>query len=174
MRIALVTFSVPPFDYQSPWWWMLDNLEIPDLDLDLVAPSEIDQFRRKEHDNGTSHRLNIYADEETAWTERERVEFSVKTYVYMSKLHKRNSYDRIVVADCASAEPLMAGNLSVLAPVWVRVPPNNDSERGTGGAGLLEQAERRFRLRDLAGSPIENDWPPEGSDWRIVLEKLTK
>lgn len=173
MRLALVTFSVPPFDYQSPWWWMLDNLESPDVDFDLVAPSDIDQFRRKEHENGTSHRLNIYADEESVWTERERVEFAVKTYVYMSKLHKRDSYDRIVVTDCASVEPLIVGNLSVLAPNWVRVPPGNESDRGTSGAGLLEEAERRFRLKDLAEASLVKEWPPVASVWQNVLEELT-
>ena len=173
MRVALVTFCVPPFDYRSPWWWALDNLNELETTFDLVAPSDIDQFRRKEHDVGTSHRLNIFADQETEWTERERVEFSVKTYVYLSKLQKRESYDRIVVADCESAEPLIVGNLSVLAPVWVQVPPRDDSPRGSHAAGLLQDAEKRFRLRDLAPSSFDNEWPPDPSDWQSILRELT-
>lgn len=172
MRIAIVTLAVPPFDYRSPWWWMMGELTEGSATVDLVGPSDIDQFQRGETDLGVLHRLNIFADEETDWTERERVEFSVKAYVYLSKLQRREGYDRIVVADCAGIEPLIVANLSVLAPVWVKVPPETASPRGASSGGLLEEAERRFTLSELGGDTDLSEWPPTSEDWEPVLEEL--
>lgn len=170
MRIGIVTLAVPPFDYKSPWWWIMENLPSTPSTVDMVCPSEIDQFQRGDTELGTVHRLNIFADEETDWTERERVEFSVKTYVYLSKLQRRETYDRIIIADCSGIESLIVANLSVLAPVWVKVPPETSSLRGSKSGGLLQEAERRFTLDEIStkGNPAE--WPPDEKSWKSILE----
>lgn len=152
----------------------MDNISRIEAEVDLVSPSEIDQFQRGDHELGTSHRLNVYADEETDWTERERVEFSVKTYVYLSKLHQRTAYDRFVLVDCDGTEPLIAANLSVMAPVWIKVPLTTSSERGQSGSGLMGMAERRFSLEDLTDKHLEEQWPPAEDDWTTVIDALTR
>lgn len=174
MRIAVLTLSVPPFDYRSYWWWMFQNVSTGDGTADLVVPSGIDQFQRSELELGTVHRLNIFADQNSDWDERERVEYSVKAYVYLSKLHQRGSFNRLIVADCTGAEPIITSNLSVLAPVWVKVPLRTDSKRGKEGAGLLETADRTFRLEDLVSGSVCNQWPPVPESWEAVVNELLR
>lgn len=173
MRLGIVTFAVPPFDYKSPWWWLLDNLQERDHTIDLIGPSGEEQFQRSEFSLGTAHLLNIFANEDDDWSERERVEFSVKVYVYLSKLHRRETFDRFVIVDCSGAEPLVSSNLSVLAPTWVNVPLKTVSDRGRLGSKLLQTAERRFSLKDLIeGVPDEDAWPPEVTVWESLLDQL--
>lgn len=171
MTSVLVTLAVPPFDYRSPWWWCMDRLS-PEGSLELVAPSGIHRFQKQEKQAGTVHRLNVFADPESPWDERERVEFSVKCYVYLSKLARRGSFDRIVVADCDGIEPLVTAHLSVLAPVWVKDPDTSLSGRGDLGRPLLEVAERVFVPGDLLEGAFEPGWPPERTPWERLFRRL--
>lgn len=171
MTSVLVTLAVPPFDYRSPWWWCMDRLS-PEVPLELVAPSGVHQFQKEEKQAGTVHRLNVFADPESPWDEREHVEFAVKCYVYLSKLAQREAFDRIVVADCDGIEPLLAAHLSVLGPVWVRDPDDFPSRRGQLGRPLLEVAERVFVPGDLLEEAFEPAWPPEAPRWERLFRRL--
>jgi len=159
--------SVPPFEYQSVWWWILRQNEHETRDnIDLIGPSAEPQFQKQSFANGSAHLLNIFADEEEAWTERERVEFCVKTYVYLSKLQRSGSFDRFIVADCDGAEPLITGILSTLAPIWVQTPQKLRSSRGEDAYALIDHAQRQFTLNDWT-EPIE-DWPPASDQAKSV------
>jgi hypothetical protein len=151
---------------------MLDNLSGREETIDLIGPSGEEQFQRGEYSLGTAHLLNIFATDDGEWSERERIEFSVKVYVYLSKLHKREPYDRFILADCSGSEPLISSNLSVLAPTWVNIPLEIKSERGQAGSELLQTAERRFSMNDLGVNSFRSSWPPETEQAEILLDRL--
>lgn len=149
----------------------MDRLS-PDVSLELIGPSGIHQFQKEEKKAGTVHRLNVFADPESPWAERERVEFAVKCYVYLSKLARRGDFERIVVADCDGIEPLVAAHLSVLAPVWVKAPEDFPSTRGRLGRPLLKVAERVFSPGDLLEEAFEPGWTPDRSRWERLFHRL--
>lgn len=173
MNIGVVTFEVPPFNYKSLWWWLLSKHDNSNLTFELIGPSGEHQFQRRSFDNGTAHLLNIYANEETKWTEREKVEFSVKAYVYLSKLQSSNTFDRFVIADCSGIEPLLAANLSVLAPVWVKKPIQNSSDRGKQGRGLMHLADETFNIDNIiTEESLTTNWPPDSDKLLAVINNI--
>ncbi|MFB6346413.1 MAG: hypothetical protein ABEK50_11690 [bacterium] len=171
MNTALITVEIPPFEERSLWQWGLENLS-SDYNIDLVAISDREQFGQGEFSAGTVHLLNVFADPETEWTRRELTEFSVKAYVYISKLHRRESYSRFVVADAAGVEPLLAANLSCLAPVWVVEPVRADAGLEGRGDDLLGLADRRLNRRDLSGAFGADTWPPDRDRLRSLFDEL--
>lgn len=173
MKTALITVEIPPFREESLWLWGMENL--PEFGpIDLVGISDREQFGQGEFEAGTAHLLNVFSDPETDWTRRELTEFSVKTYVYLSKLHRRDSYDRFVVADCAGVEPLIVANLSVLGPVHVVDPGDSLEGLENRGERLLELAERRFDRDALFETVTPGEWPPSGEAVRTVFDELLR
>lgn len=136
--------------------------------IDLVGPSGEHQFQKKTGNIGSAHLLNIFAEEEGEWTERERNEFVVKSHVYLSKLQRSSSYDRIVILDCAGVEPMLVGILSTLAETWVKAPEGLSSQRGELGYGLMELADHTV---DPANSG--DRWPPNKEDGEQIMKDLT-
>lgn len=129
-------------------------------------------FQQNQHPGGTSHCLNIFASGERDWSERERVEFSVKSFLYLSKLHRKEQYDRMIVADCDGAEPLLVSNLSILAPVWVQRPQTVPSRRGELGYAQLEVAQHQFELTDWVNRAMLEQWPPEPKTVQTIMDHL--
>lgn len=136
--------------------------------VDLVGPSGEHQFRKKTGNIGSAHLLNIFAEDNGEWSERERNEFVVKSHVYLSKLQRSGSFDRIVIADCAGAEPMLVGILSTLAETWVKPPGDLSSRRGELSYGLMELADGTF------DPGIATDrWPPSEQDADRLINNLT-
>lgn len=169
MNLAIVSLSVPPFHYRSPWWWLVTGAEVDSPhSVDLVGPSGEHQFQKKTGTVGSAHLLNIFAEDNEGWSERERNEFVVKSHVYLSKLQRSGSFDRIVITDCAGAEPMLVGILSTLAGTWVKPPENLSSRRGELSYGLMELADHTF---DPGTS--SDRWPPNEEDGNQLIDQLT-
>ncbi len=173
VKVALVTTLVPPFSYRSPWWWGLDRFSVTSLHVELIGPSGEHQFQRRQFEHGTASLLNVFSEGEEDWTERERVEFSVKSYVFLSKMARSVPFDRIVVADAAGIEPLLVSILAPLGPVWVKPPRTYPSSTGKLGRDLLELARRVFHPREFVQTPdLLDEWPPRKQPWTRVFEAL--
>lgn len=171
MRTAIVTVEIPPFRENSPWLYGLEHFG--DENMDLVGISDREQFGQGDFEGSTAHLLNVFVDPGTAWTRRELTEFSVKAYVYLSKLHRRKSYDRFVVVDCGGVEPLLVANLSVMASVYVVEPKDRLEDLEDRGGRLLELAARRFERDDLPNFSSAS-WPPEDDVIQEVFHDLTR
>lgn len=143
-----------------------------EAEIDLVVPSGKPQFQKEDFVNGTAHRLNIFADPEQPWTEQERVEFSVKTYLYLSKLHRKKSYNRIIISDCDGAEPLIVSNLSVFSSVRVKPPEDIPSSRGRRSYALMEEAEGTIEFDDVNQESLTNSWPPDSKQVHAFVRNL--
>lgn len=170
MNIAIVTLAVPPFSYRSPWWWLVTGSSIETShSIDLVGPSGENQFQKKTGHTGSAHLLNIYAEAGEEWTERERNEFVVKSHVYLSKVQRSNSFDRIIIADCGGVEPLLVGILSTLAEIWVMPPKGLSSRRGELAYGLMELTENTIEREHVI-----DRWPPCEEDGLALIDELTQ
>ncbi len=158
----MVTLDVPPYEYRNPYWWGLRQSLDGVGEVDLICPSPQHQFSRESVESGSIHRLNIYLDTEAPYDERERMEFVSKCYVYLSKQQSRHPYRRILVARAGGVEGMLSAILSVLSPVWIEVPPGDDSERGRLSNSLLSTAQRCYRLKEFGWpGPSEASWPPD-------------
>lgn len=128
--------------------------------ITLIGPSDQHRFVEEELPAGTAYRLNIFSESnDDQWSERERVEFSVKSQLFLSKLVRRESFDCIVIADCDGIEPLLVGLLSPMAPIWVLTPDRINSKRGELSYALMELAAQEFDSGELGLIP--GNWPPD-------------